>query len=47
MFEQAFFVSRGEGDDVGTWLDGRSGQIEGGSFGRDFPLTFTSLKPDG
>ena len=41
------FVGRGGGDDVGTWIDGTPGQIEGGSFGRDFPLTFISSKPDG
>ena len=35
------------GGDVGTSLDGTPGQIEGGSFGQDFPLTFISTKPDG
>ena len=47
MHEEAFFVGRGGGHDVGTWLDGTPGQIEGGSFGLDFPLTFISSKPDG
>ena len=41
------FVGRGGGDHVGTWLDGTPGQIEGGPFGQDFPLTFISSKPDG
>ena len=43
VLEQAFFVGRG----VVTWLDGTLGQIEDGPFGRDFPLTFISSKPDG
>ena len=42
-----FSVGRGGGGDVGTWLDATPGQIEGGSFGRDFPLNFISSKPDG
>ena len=46
VLEQAFFVSRDGGDDVGAWLDGTHGQIEGGSFSRDFPLAFISSKPD-
>ena len=47
VLEQAFLVGRGGGDYVGTWLDGTTGQIEGGSFGQDFPLFFISSKPDG
>ena len=47
VLEQAFFVGRCGLDAVGVWLDGTPGQIEGGSFGRDFPLTFISSKPDG
>ena len=43
----SFFVCCGDGDEVGTWLDGTPGQIEGRSFGKDFPLTFISSKPDG
>ena len=42
MLEEAFFVGRGGGHD-----DGTPGQIEGGSSGLDFPLTFISSKPDG
>ena len=47
VLEQAFFVGRGGADDVVTWLDGTPGQIEDGSFGRDFPLNFISSNPDG
>ena len=47
VLEQAFLVGHDGGDYVGTWLDGTPGQIEGGPFGRDFPLTFISSKPDG
>ena len=47
VLEQAFLVGRGGGDYVGTWLDGTTGQIEGGSFGQDFPLFFISSKPAG
>ena len=40
VLEQAFLVGHDGGDYVGTWLDGTPGQIEGGPFVRDFPLTF-------
>ena len=40
------FLGGRVGDDVDTWLDGTPDQIEEGSFGRDFLLTFISSKPD-
>ena len=46
VLKEAFNMSRGGSNDVGTGLDGTTDHMERGYFDRNFSFTFASLKCD-